>query len=156
VTYILVGLVAWFYSALFHELSHAFFAWRRGAKVTGIYPYWHWYWWQLDLKEGQVYRSVPGLPPPIGKKPNPRALFRFAGYTWAGGDAWRPVEAFAPVIMDGITLSLALLALAFDVTDPVYPCLFIGAAAIDLGVWLAGFFGSNLRSDGRRFRHGRQ
>jgi hypothetical protein len=152
VTYVLVGFIAWFYMTLFHELSHAFFAWRRGAKVTGVYPYWHWYWWQVDLKEGQIYRCVVGLPPPIGKPPHANAKFRFAGYTWKGGEPWQPVEALAPVLMDTVTFTLALLVLAFGGMDPVYPCLFIVAAAIDLGIWIAGFFGRNFNSDGRRYR----
>jgi hypothetical protein len=142
-------LIAWFFVTLFHELSHAFFAKLRGAKILGIYPYWHWYRPHPTLYEVWPWIPFKGRPPVAGIR------FRFAGYRWKGGTPPKRIEAAAPLLMDAITISLAGAAMLIT-GNVLHPAIFALFALIDAGVWLRGYFNDNALSDGRKFRYGRK
>jgi hypothetical protein len=147
VSYFLVFVVAWFYTTLFHELAHAFFARLRGAQVTRVIPYWHWYF--RNPASGRLIMSWVGLPPPLGKPPIPVAQFRFAGYEWEGGDPPKAVESLAPVLMDALTTVLAFVSMFFIPWG--YGALFMLCAVIDAVVWMLGYLDNTPGSDGHRF-----
>lgn len=147
-----VALFAWWYCTLFHELSHAFFAWMRGANVLRIIPYWHWSIPRLPSNRLEVWA---GLPTWLGGKPTVEgAQFRFAGYEWRSGDTPKKVEALAPVLMDTITIALGLLSML--VVPWTFGAIFVLFASIDAAVWFKGYFSDKPTTDGYVFRHLRE
>jgi hypothetical protein len=147
---VLTILIAWFFVTLFHELSHAFFAKRRGAEILAVYPYWHWYY----PDSGDRFKVWPWYP---GRhRPHVAGVrWRWAGYRWRGGDTPKRIEAAAPLLMDAITISLAGSAMLVT-GNVLHPAIFILFALIDAGVWVKGYLGGTAHTDGGKFRNGRE
>lgn len=135
---LLIVLIAWFYSTLLHELSHAWFAWTRGATVK-IFPFWHW------LHTRPPYpMSAPWNRPPMPRR------FYFARIRWNGGNPQKAEEHAAPLLGDVFTIAWStVFALAIH---EAWPLVFVATSLIDAMVWGYGYFWGGPHTDGQKFK----
>ena len=127
-TYALCIIVSWIYVTVMHEVSHAFVAHKDGATKARIYPWPH-------MHEGWLYF----------------ARYSYEGKTYTGSKNF--IDK-APLVMDFVTMFLAVTISLFPGFIPFSNCLVV-AAFIDQLVWYWGFFFGGPHTDGHKYRYGR-